>query len=77
MQLAALEPLFGVQAKLLGQAAVVGGHRVLAQAFAQVAAQALGETSGVDEHQRGAVCAGEGGKSVIDQFPDIVGHHCR
>ena len=39
LQLAALEALLGVEAKFLGQAAVVRGHCVLAQAFAQVAAK--------------------------------------
>ncbi|CAI8846367.1 hypothetical protein EMIT0P176_20244 [Pseudomonas sp. IT-P176] len=77
LQLAALESLLGIQAKLLGQAAVVRGHRVLAQAFAEVAAQAFGQAPGVDEDQGGAVLAGEGGDALIDQLPDIVGHHCR
>ncbi|MNS87513.1 hypothetical protein D3C72_1214600 [compost metagenome] len=77
MQLAALESLFGVQAKLLGQAAMVGGYCVFAEAFAQVPAQAFGQASGVDENQCGAVFAGEGGEAVVDQLPDIIGHHRR
>ena len=74
LQFAALEPLLGIQAKLLGQAAMVGGHGVLAETFAQVAAQAFGQAPGVDENQRGPVFAGEGGEAVVHQFPDIVGH---
>ncbi|MNZ61958.1 hypothetical protein D3C78_800640 [compost metagenome] len=77
LQVAALESLLGIQAKLLGQAAVVGGHGILAQALAQVPAQAFGQTSGVDEDQRGPVFPGEGGEAVVDQLPDIVGHHGR
>ncbi|MNV26839.1 hypothetical protein D3C71_1179650 [compost metagenome] len=77
LQLAALEPLFGVEAKLLGQAAMVGGYCVFAEAFAQVPAQAFGQASGVDENQCGAVFAGEGGEAVVDQLPDIIGHHRR
>ncbi|MCY1399070.1 hypothetical protein D9M71_141190 [compost metagenome] len=77
LQFAALEPLLGVQTKFLGQAAVVGRYRVLAQAFAQVTAKAFGQTPGVDENQRGPVFPGEGGEAVVDQLPDIVGHHGR
>ncbi|MNL46495.1 hypothetical protein D3C87_1692140 [compost metagenome] len=77
MQVAALESLLGIQAKFLGQAAVVGGDGILAQALAQVPAQAFGQTSGVDEDQRGPVFPGEGGEAVVDQLPDIVGHHGR
>ena len=57
LQLAGLEALLGVQAHLLGQAAVVGGHCGFAQALAQMPGQALGQTPGVDEDQRGAVLA--------------------
>ncbi len=54
---------------------MVGGHLVLAEALAQVAGQALGQPSGVDEHQGGAMLAGQGGEAVVDQVPDIVGHY--
>ncbi|VVP47538.1 hypothetical protein PS732_05230 [Pseudomonas fluorescens] len=74
LQLTALEPLFGIEAKFLGEAAVVRGHCVFAQAFAEVAAQALGEAAGVDENQRGAVLAGQFGEAIVDQLPNVVGH---
>ncbi|PAV73069.1 hypothetical protein WR25_02515 [Diploscapter pachys] len=58
----------------LCQAAVMGGDRVVAQALAQVTRQALGQASGVDEYQRGAMLAGEHREPVVDQAPDIGGH---
>jgi len=77
LQLAALEPLFGVEAGFLGQAAVVRGDGVFAKAFAEVSAQAFGEAPGIDENQRGAMFAGQFGEPVINQLPDIVSHHRR
>ncbi|MNF39885.1 hypothetical protein D3C84_208800 [compost metagenome] len=74
-QLAALEALLGVQAQLLGQAAVVGGDRGAAEAFGQVAAGALGQAPGVDEHQGGAVLPRQFGQTVVDAVPDLVAHH--
>ena len=75
LQVTALEPLFGIQTLLLGQAAVVGCDALMAQALAQVASKAFGQASGVDEYQRGAMRLCELGQTVVDQFPDIVGHY--
>ncbi|MCY1350371.1 hypothetical protein D9M69_366010 [compost metagenome] len=75
LELAALEALLGIQAQLLGQAAVVGGDRRLAEPLGQVAAGALGQAPGVDEHQRGAVFADQCGEAVVDGFPGLVAHH--
>ena len=77
LQLTALESLFGVEAEFLGQTAVVRGDGVFAQTLAEVTAQAFGQSPGVDENQRGAVFAGQLGEAVVNQLPDIVGHHCR
>ncbi len=55
LQLAALEALFGVEPRLLRQAAVVRRHRLLAEDVAQVPRRAFGHAARVDEHQRGAV----------------------
>ena len=77
LQLAALEPLFGVQPEFLGQAAVVRGDVFLAEQFAQVAGAAFGHAPGVDEHQRGAVLAGESGDAPVRLFPLVVAHHHR
>jgi hypothetical protein len=74
-QFAALEALLGVQAQLLGQAAVVGGDRMIAQALGQVAAGALGQTPGVDEQQGGAVLSGQFGQAIVDLVPHLVAHH--
>ena len=57
---AGLDPVPAV----LGQAAVVGGDHVVAEALAQLVGQALGQAAGVDEHQRGAVLAHELGDAV-------------
>ena len=54
-ELPSLEPLLGVEAGLLGQAAVVRGHRVLAQPLGQMPRHPLGEPAGIHEHERGPV----------------------
>ncbi|CRM16802.1 hypothetical protein [Pseudomonas sp. 24 E 13] len=75
LQRTGLEALLGVQAHFLGQAAVVGGHRRLAQTLAQMPRQAFGQAPGVHEYQRGAVFARQLGEAVVDQLPHIIGHH--
>ncbi|MNO99430.1 hypothetical protein D3C76_911990 [compost metagenome] len=74
LQLAILQPLLGVQAQLLGQAAMVRGDRLLAQPIAEVTGQALGQAPSVDEHQGRAVLAGQCRQAIVDQVPDIRGH---
>ncbi len=59
---AGLDPV----AALLREAPVVGRHRLLTQALAQLVGQPLGQAAGVDEHQRGAV--------LHDQLGDAVEH---
>ena len=75
LQLAALEPRLGVEPPLLGQAAVMRGDRVLAEALAQVPRHALGQPPRVDEHQRRPVRAHEVGEAVVVLLPDLVRHH--
>ena len=58
-QLAALQALLGVEARLLRHAAVVRGDVLLAEALGQMARHALGLAARVDEHQRRAVLAHE------------------
>ncbi len=53
-------------APLLGQAAVVGRHHVLAQTLAQLMGQPFGQPAGVDEHQGGAVLGDEHRDAVED-----------
>lgn len=75
LQLPGLEALLGIQAQLLGQAAVVGRHLAAAEAFGEEAGDPLGHAPGVDEHQGGAVLAGQVRQAVVDQLPGVVGHH--
>ena len=51
-------------AALLREAAVVGGHHVVAQALAELVGEPLGQPPGVDEHERGAVLGHELGDAV-------------
>ncbi|MNO70326.1 hypothetical protein D3C76_612050 [compost metagenome] len=74
-QAAGLEALLGVQAQFLGQAAVVRGHLVVAQAFGEVAGDALGQPPGIHEDQRGALRLRQLGEAVVDRIPHLVGHH--
>ena len=74
-QLAALELLLGVQAQLLGQAAVVCGDALLAQQLGQVPRGALGHAPGVDEHQGGAVLLRELCQAREGLRPLLARHH--
>ena len=51
-QLAALQPLLGLEPPLLGQAAVMGGDRVLAEPLGELARDALAHAARVDEDER-------------------------
>src|SRR5581483_5153554 len=53
-------------APVLRQRAVVGADDVVAEALAELVGEAFGEAAGVDEHQRGAVLAHQGGDPVED-----------
>src|SRR5512144_2006531 len=57
LELAGLEALLGLQAMLLREAAVVRGHRVLAEPLREMARRALGKPARVHEHERRAVRA--------------------
>ena len=54
-QLAGPQARLDPVAAVLGQAAVVGGDHVVAEALAELMGEPLGQPPGVDEHQRGAV----------------------
>ena len=68
---AGLDPVPAV----LGQAAVVGGDHVVAQALAELMGQPLGQPAGVDEHQGGAVLGHQGGDAVEDVRQLLGGRH--
>ena len=74
-QLPGLEPLLGIEARLLGHAAVVGGDVLLAETLGQVARDALGLAARVDEHQRGAVLADQLRQAVVELRPHLARHH--
>ena len=74
-QLAALQPLFRVEALVPGEAAVVGGDVLRAQPFRQMARSPLGETPRVDENERGAMFIHQRGEPVVDLRPHLIGHH--
>ena len=57
---ASLDPL----AALFGQTSMVGRHHVVAQPLAELMGDALGQTTRVHEHQRGAVLADQRGDAI-------------
>ena len=75
LQFAALQPLLGVEPKLLGHAAVMGGDRILAEAFRQLPRDALGHPARVDEDERRAMLARQRGDPIVDLRPDFRRHH--
>ncbi len=74
-QLAAFEPLFGIQPLFARKTAVVGRNHRVAQPLAQMPCGPFGHPPGVYEDQRGAMFPRQHGQSVVDQLPDIVAHH--
>ena len=74
-QPAMLQPLLGVEPLLLGEAAVMRGHLIGAEAFRQLPRHPLGQPAGVDEDQRGAVRLDQRGQAVVDLLPDLARHH--
>ena len=55
LQLAALQPLLGVEPELARQAAMMREHGVFAEPLAEMMGDPLGQPPRVDEHERGAV----------------------
>ena len=74
-QLAVFQTLFGVEAFFLRQAAVMRADMFFAEAIGELAADALDETSRVDEDERGAVGFDELRQAVIDELPHLGRHH--
>ena len=75
LELAVLEPLLGVEALLLGQAAVVRGDVLGAEPVGQLRASPARPSAGVDEDQRGAVRLDQVRETLIDLLPHLGRHH--
>ena len=75
-QVAGPQPGLDPVAPILGQAAVVGGHHVVAEALAQLVGQPLGQPPGVDEDQRGAVLADQG-RDAVQHVAHLLGRRHR
>ena len=75
LQRAGLQPVLGVEPRLLRQAAVMRGDRVVAEPLAQVTRQPFRQPPRVDEHQRRRVRLDQLGQPVVVLLPDLVRHH--
>jgi hypothetical protein len=64
LKLAGLEPFLGIQPGFLGEAAVMRGDGVLAEALGQVSGHPFGQPAGVDEN--------DGGLMRVDQFCEAI-----
>src|SRR5260370_39830760 len=73
-QVSVLEALFGIQALLFGEAAVMRGYVLGSNAFAQVAADPLGHTASVDEYEGRSVLDYQLGEAVVNLVPYLAGH---
>ena len=74
LERAGLQPMLGIEARLLREAAVVGGDLALAKPFAQMPGRPLGHPSRVHEDQRGLVRGDQLGQAVVILVPDLVRH---
>ena len=70
-----LEPLLRIEPQLLGKAAVMRAHLVLAEPVRQLPGDTLGQPARVDENQRRAMRVGEFHQAVVDLVPDLARHH--
>ena len=69
----ALSAVLDGQAKLSGQAAMVGQHNTLAQSFLQMMGDAFTQPTGVHEDQSRPVGTNQLGYLVVDVAPHLVG----
>ena len=69
------QPLFGVEALLLGETAVMRGHPLGGEPFRQLPRHPLGEAAGIDEDQGRAMGLDQLGQPVVNLLPDFAGHH--
>ena len=71
---AALEPMLGVDARFLGEASVMGGNLLLAEALTEVPRDTLRHPSRIDENQRRPMRADQLRQTVVVLLPYLVGH---
>ena len=74
-EFAAPEPLFGREPQLLRHAAVVRGDGLFAEPVGELARDAFGHATSVDEHQRRAVLHDKLRQARVDFSPHVVRHH--
>ena len=75
LQLAALQALLGVQAALLGQAAVMRGDMIFTDALGQMPRDTFDHPARIDEHQRGAMLQNQRRHPVVNLRPHLPRHH--
>ena len=71
---AALEAMLRVDARFLGQASVMRGDLLFAEALAQVPGDSLGHPSRIDEDERRPMRADQLRQTVVVLLPHFVGH---
>ena len=74
-QLPLSQPVLSIQARFLGEAAVVRGHVLGAEALGELVRHALRQPARVDGDERGAVRLDQADQAVVDLLPDLVRHH--
>ncbi len=72
LELSGLELLFGGQAQLARQAAVMREHRVFAEPLGEIVRHALGQPPRVDEDERRPMFVDERADAVVDFLPHLV-----
>ena len=75
LQFPALEPLLGVEPLLLGEAAVMCGHRLLPEEFGQGPRDPLRQPPCIDEDQGGVVLLNQCGEAFVELRQHLVRHH--
>jgi hypothetical protein len=73
-KLAAFQPLLGVEAALLGEAAMVRGDDILADELGQMPRHALRHAPRVDEDERRAMLVRQRREARVDLLPDLARH---
>ena len=70
-----LEPLLGIEALLLGEAAVVRRHVLLAEQLRELARCPFGHSARIDENERRSVFPNQIRQAPVDLVPDLRRHH--